>query len=72
MTKTAAPTRSVLLRPSTLLLAAVLALEVFGANALAHTHGLAATTAAADGDTIYTQTASVEVTIVAEAAIPNR
>jgi len=70
--KSAAPSTPILLRPSTLLLAAALALEAFGANALAHSHGLVATTAAADGDTIYIQTASVEVSIVAEATIPAR
>ena len=65
----ASPT-AFLRRPSTLLLAAALALEVFGANALAQRNGAVDATAAADGQTIYTQTASVDVIVLAVASIP--
>ena len=51
--KSAAPTRA--LGARTLLLAAVVALEVTGMQALSHGHDRWQTAAAADGATIYTQ-----------------
>lgn len=56
-------------RPVTLLLAAVLALEGFGANALSHDTGRWATVAAADGTTIYTSSSAADAQVVAKATI---
>jgi hypothetical protein len=66
-TKTAAPTRAAM-GASTLLLAVVVAFELYGANALSQGHGRWTTSAAADGSTIYTSTA-VDERIVAQATI---
>jgi hypothetical protein len=68
--KSAAPTR-ILPGTASLLLAAVVALEVTGMQALSHGHGRWDTTAAANGDTIYTQveaTGASASDVVAQAA----
>ena len=67
-TKTAAPT-STLMSASTLLLALVVAFELFGANALSQGHGRWTTSAAADGSTIYTSTTANDERVVAQATI---
>ena len=64
----AAPSSLGSLRPSTLVLAAVIALEMLGLRALPAAQGRVSV-AAADGATVYAQTGSVEVRIVAQADI---
>ena len=71
-TKYAATSSTSFLRPVTLTLAAVVALELC---AMAQGHSRQGTVAAADGSTIYPpmlQAASVEVRIVAQADTPAR
>jgi hypothetical protein len=65
--KSAAPTRA-LSSASSLALAAVVALEVFGAQALTPGHARWNTAAAADGSTIYTSPDRSEASVVADAA----
>ena len=70
--KYAATSSTSFLRPVTLMLAAVVALELC---VMAQGHGPLGTVAAADGSTIYPpmlQAASVEVRIVAQADTPAR
>jgi hypothetical protein len=67
-TKTAAPT-SAFMSASTLLLALVVAFELYGANALSQGHGRWITSAAADGSTIYTSTTANDERVVAQATI---
>ncbi len=62
-------TKTSKIAPSTLLLAAVLALEAFGGNALSHDAGRWATVAAADGTTIYTSSSAADAQVVAQATI---
>jgi hypothetical protein len=66
-TQTAAPT-SAFMSASTLLLALVVAFELYGANALSQGHGRWIT-AAADGSTIYTSTTANDERVVAQATI---
>ena len=66
-TKTAAPT-SALLSASTLLLALVVAFELYGAHALSQGTSRWTTSAAADGSTIYTSTTGDE-RVVAQATV---
>jgi hypothetical protein len=70
--KTTAPSTTSFLRPSTLALAAVIALEVLGMRALPSAAGGLDTLAVADGAPAPTQTASVDVRIVAQADLPAR
>jgi hypothetical protein len=67
-TQTAAPT-SAFMSASTLLLALVVAFELYGANALSQGHGRWITSAAADGSTIYTSTTANDERVVAQATI---
>ena len=67
-TKTAAPT-SAAMSASTLLLALVVAFELYGASALSQGHTRWTTSAAADGSTIYTSTTPGDERIVAQATI---
>ena len=67
-TKTAAPT-SAAMGASTLLLALVVAFELYGASALSQGHTRWTTSAAADGSTIYTSTTPGDERVVAEATI---
>jgi putative intracellular protease/amidase len=67
-TKTAAPT-SAFMSASTLLLALVVAFELYGANALSQGHSRWTTSAAADGSTIYTSTTPGDERVVAQATV---
>ena len=67
-TKTAAPT-SAAMGASTLLLALVVAFELYGASALSQGHTRWTTSAAADGSTIYTSTTANDERVVAQATI---
>jgi len=67
--KSAAPARA--LSATSLLLAAVVALEVTGMQALSHSGARTLTAAAADGDTIYApaeSTGTSAIDVVAQAA----
>jgi hypothetical protein len=69
MTKSSTNKSAALISASTLALAAVVALEVTGLQALSNGNARWSAAAAADGDTIYTQgdrIASVEIHVVAQ------
>ena len=66
--KTSAPT-STLASASTLLLAMVVAFELYGAQALSQGASRWTTSAAADGSTIYASTPADEARVVAQATI---
>ena len=66
--KAVSPSTLGALRPSILVLAAVIALEVIGLRALPAAQGQVSV-ATADGATVYAKTGSVEVRIVAQADI---